>query len=136
MNSDDLNDGYKPKYKDTSDQFHSIFRLVRHLDGMIPANFRLLVFNGDVDVVCNFLGTSWHMERVATRAQMTAGERTAWRFRDQLAGFVQNYSLGISPGNTLALDVLVIKVNSWASFSFRADKRKRRGRLYRMKGSE
>ncbi|KAI6185307.1 Peptidase S10 domain containing protein [Aphelenchoides besseyi] len=107
--NDDLNDNYHQKYNDTFYQFQDIFRHVKQLEGVIPPNWRILIFNGDADTVCNFIGAAWFTENLAQKERMAASKRVAWRFRNQLAGFFQPYKLTISRGNTLTLDVLTIK---------------------------
>ncbi|KAI6213277.1 Lysosomal protective protein [Aphelenchoides besseyi] len=87
--NDDLNDNYHPKYNDTFYQFQDIFRHVKALEGVIPSNYRILIFNGDVDTVCNFIGAAWFTENLAQKERMAASRRVAWRFRNQLAGFFQ-----------------------------------------------
>ena len=67
-------------------------------------NFRFLIYNGDVDTVCNYLGDSWFIESLAQAYSVTGGDRNPWLFAEQMAGFVQNYKF-----KSLSIDVLTVK---------------------------
>uniref|UniRef100_S4RGP6 Carboxypeptidase n=1 Tax=Petromyzon marinus TaxID=7757 RepID=S4RGP6_PETMA len=54
--------------------------------------YRILLYNGDVDMACNFLGEEWFVESLQ---QKVAVERRPWLFEDgssQIAGFVKEFS--------------------------------------------
>ncbi|XP_071785097.1 lysosomal protective protein-like [Asterias amurensis] len=51
-------------------------------------NYRALLYNGDADIVCNFLGDQKFVEELG---QPVLGNRRAWRYRTQVAGFVKEY---------------------------------------------
>uniref|UniRef100_A0A914E5G4 Uncharacterized protein n=1 Tax=Acrobeloides nanus TaxID=290746 RepID=A0A914E5G4_9BILA len=104
----DLYNAYNVTYRDTFDVFIDIFDLLKNLDNVIK-NFRIIVYNGDVDTVCNFLGDMWHMENIANKYNFTRNSRLQWKFRDQLAGYHQPYSKQIGANNLLTLDVLTVK---------------------------
>uniref|UniRef100_A0A915B1Y1 Uncharacterized protein n=1 Tax=Parascaris univalens TaxID=6257 RepID=A0A915B1Y1_PARUN len=74
-------------------------------------NFRILIYNGDLDTVCDFLGDAWHVSALAKQLHMQSTNRVQWSFRNQLAGFVQRYY-----NNRTAIDVLTVKVGSRKSF--------------------
>uniref|UniRef100_A0A7E4ZRA9 Carboxypeptidase n=1 Tax=Panagrellus redivivus TaxID=6233 RepID=A0A7E4ZRA9_PANRE len=70
-------------------------------------NFRILVYNGDVDTVCNFLGDAKFIDGVAKTHDFTpAPSRDVWFFRNAVAGFNQRYT---SNDTTFLIDVLTIK---------------------------
>uniref|UniRef100_A0A914V0N0 Carboxypeptidase n=1 Tax=Plectus sambesii TaxID=2011161 RepID=A0A914V0N0_9BILA len=90
---------YKVKYSDTTSLFQYIINNVK-----IP-NFRILVYNGDVDTICNYLGDSWHIRDLASSSNMKSQPRTPWTFRNQIAGYVQRYT----GQSSLTIDVLTVK---------------------------
>jgi hypothetical protein len=49
------------------------------------------------------------MDNVANKNGMKAENRTAWKFRNQVAGYGQRYSRKISEESTLSIDVLTVK---------------------------
>ncbi|CAH1270156.1 CTSA [Branchiostoma lanceolatum] len=53
--------------------------------------YRVLLYNGDTDMACNFLGNQWFVESLGLQEQI---QRRAWLFnngKDQIAGFVKEY---------------------------------------------
>ncbi|TKR94728.1 hypothetical protein L596_008982 [Steinernema carpocapsae] len=69
-------------------------------------NFRILVYNGDVDTVCNFLGDAQFIDEVVTDKSnpgFTKSQRHPWMFRSKTGGFVQRTK------GPLSIDVLTIK---------------------------
>ncbi|KIH65560.1 hypothetical protein ANCDUO_04118 [Ancylostoma duodenale] len=74
-------------------------------------NFRFLIYNGDVDTMCNYLGDSWHMRDVANENKLKAGPRDPWFFsgNNQVGGFVQRYSGIGGQGVSVTVDVLTVK---------------------------
>uniref|UniRef100_A0A914PJT4 Serine carboxypeptidase n=1 Tax=Panagrolaimus davidi TaxID=227884 RepID=A0A914PJT4_9BILA len=70
------------------------------------SSVRILVYNGDVDTVCNFLGDAKFIDGVAKNHGFTVDiPRKRWWFRDNVAGFFQRYS----GGNNFQIDVLTVK---------------------------
>lgn len=53
-----------------------------------PRNLTLLVYNGDVDTVCNFLGDEWFVDDLNQKVIM---DYAPWRVANQIAGFVKHY---------------------------------------------
>ncbi|XP_038067408.1 lysosomal protective protein-like [Patiria miniata] len=51
-------------------------------------NYRALIYNGDADDVCNFLGDQ---KFAASLNQTELGERRPWMYEGQVAGFVKEY---------------------------------------------
>jgi len=84
---------YTRTYFDMADTFSYILQ---------NSNIRILIYNGDVDLVCNFLGDQWFVERqVAPQNKLQVQKpRTAWNYRKQIAGFVKRYE---------RLDLLTVK---------------------------
>jgi len=57
------------------------------------SQIRILIYNGDVDLVCNFLGDQWFIERqVAPQNKLQVlKQRASWTHRSQIAGFVKHF---------------------------------------------
>ncbi|XP_028842958.1 lysosomal protective protein-like [Denticeps clupeoides] len=55
---------------------------------LLQKNLQLLVYNGDVDMACNFLGAKWFVDSLNLQALTQYGP---WYFEDQIAGYVQQY---------------------------------------------
>ncbi|WKX93406.1 hypothetical protein Q1695_011013 [Nippostrongylus brasiliensis] len=62
--SDDVSHQYNATYRTTNAFFDYVLKNVQ------TPNFRFLIFSGDVDFVCNFLGSSWHVYDVAKAANL------------------------------------------------------------------
>ena len=51
-----------------------------------------MIYNGDVDIVCNFLGDEWFGHAVAKRNNLSELlKRRAWVFENQLGGSQQRF---------------------------------------------
>lgn len=79
--SDILN--YQTIYDDMTPQYRKILK----------AGKRVLVYNGDVDMACNFLGDEWFVDRLQLPVVKKRGE---WFYQDenktkQVAGFVKQF---------------------------------------------
>uniref|UniRef100_A0AC34F8S9 Carboxypeptidase n=1 Tax=Panagrolaimus sp. ES5 TaxID=591445 RepID=A0AC34F8S9_9BILA len=61
-----LNENYPVTYNDTTDVFKYIIQVATNRQQFVK-NFRILIYNGDVDTVCNFLGDSWHIDNIASQ---------------------------------------------------------------------
>ncbi|CAJ0932205.1 unnamed protein product, partial [Mesorhabditis belari] len=93
---------YWNDYADTTQFFDDIIKKAE-LAGQ--PNFRMLIYNGDVDTVCNYLGGAWHLQNIAEKNGFnTNSSRQRWYYADQTAGFVQRYTKG-----GLVIDVLTVK---------------------------
>lgn len=55
---------------------------------LINAGVRGLIYNGDVDMACNFLGDEWFANSLGFKVKESYEE---WKFNDQVAGFVKYY---------------------------------------------
>uniref|UniRef100_A0AC35GIZ0 Serine carboxypeptidase n=1 Tax=Panagrolaimus sp. PS1159 TaxID=55785 RepID=A0AC35GIZ0_9BILA len=93
-----LYNNYKLTYDDMSPYFDIMIKNM--------SSVRILVYNGDVDTVCNFLGDAKFIDGVAKNHGFTVDiPRKRWWFRDNVAGFFQRYS----GGNNFQIDVLTVK---------------------------
>uniref|UniRef100_A0A4W4ETJ1 Carboxypeptidase n=1 Tax=Electrophorus electricus TaxID=8005 RepID=A0A4W4ETJ1_ELEEL len=79
-----VNLNYKRLYMDVTKQY------LKLLGGM---KYRILVYNGDVDMACNFLGDEWFVESLQQQVQV---KRRTWLFfngkSQQVGGFVKEFS--------------------------------------------
>lgn len=94
----DLYAKYKVTYLNMSEQFNSMIKNNKN------PNFRILVYNGDIDTVCNYLGDSWFIDEVGTNNKLTKNNRTRWYFRKEVGGFVQTYK-----GQNIKIHVLTVR---------------------------
>ncbi|KAL6735400.1 hypothetical protein Aduo_005845 [Ancylostoma duodenale] len=105
----DCNDPMYADYHLTYNSTNQFFKYV--LQNTKVPNFRFLIYNGDVDTMCNYLGDSWHMRDVANENKLKAGPRDPWFFsgNNQVGGFVQRYSGIGGQGVSVTVDVLTVK---------------------------
>jgi cathepsin A (carboxypeptidase C) len=104
-----LNANYPVKYNDTTEIFKYIINVATNNTQFVK-NFRILIYNGDVDTVCNFLGDSWHIDNIANQMNLTTMDRNPWVFRHQYAGYHQPYYTSYNNGtNNFTIDVLTVK---------------------------
>uniref|UniRef100_A0A7E4VI92 Carboxypeptidase n=1 Tax=Panagrellus redivivus TaxID=6233 RepID=A0A7E4VI92_PANRE len=109
--NDPLNENYPVKYVDTYDIFVDIINIATDPAEYVK-DFRILIYNGDVDTVCNFLGDAWHFDNIAQNTNLTVLQRKPWLFRSQLAGFHQPYYTTYDTASGKAnftLDVVTVK---------------------------
>ncbi|CAD6194377.1 unnamed protein product [Caenorhabditis auriculariae] len=101
---DSIYNSYKLKYDKTNDFFNRIIKNTK-------SDFRFLVYNGDVDTVCNYLGDARHIAQVASDNGLTTNKRKAWFYSDnqQLAGYYQTYSGKSLSGSKVLIDVVTVK---------------------------
>ncbi|KAL4624345.1 lysosomal protective protein isoform X1 [Arapaima gigas] len=82
--SADVNLKYKRLYKDVKEQYLKLLGRLK---------YRVLVYNGDVDMACNFLGDEWFVESLQQEVQVN---RRTWLFNtgvnQQVGGFVKEFS--------------------------------------------
>ena len=50
--------------------------------------YRGLVYNGDTDMACNFLGDEWFVESLGLKVKT---ERKPWKVNSQIAGFTKEF---------------------------------------------
>lgn len=71
----------------------------------------MLIYNGDVDSVCNFIGDEWFVWDLAKKIPMNVSNRIPWTFQEQkqyapqIAGYHRNFTNG-----PLHIDLLTVKV--------------------------
>ncbi|CAD5227832.1 unnamed protein product [Bursaphelenchus okinawaensis] len=95
--NDTINVIYKQQHNDTGEVFDKI------IDSQYP--LRVLVYNGDVDLACNFLGDQWLVERVAKKHDLkTSRSYNAWTVRTQIAGYEKQFS-----NKNFSIDLLTVK---------------------------
>ncbi|KAK0421986.1 hypothetical protein QR680_007302 [Steinernema hermaphroditum] len=92
---------YIVKYTTTTDFF---YRMIDSVTKLPEKNFRILVYNGDVDTVCNFLGDAKFIAKIAKDKGLTGAKRQTWFFRKKTGGFVQTYK-----SSSISIDVLTVK---------------------------
>ncbi|CAI5441722.1 unnamed protein product [Caenorhabditis angaria] len=101
---DSIYNNYVLTYNTTNQFFKNIITNVK-------TDFRFLIYNGDVDTVCNYLGDAYHIKKVAEENNLTTNSRTPWFYSDnrQLAGYVQTYTGQNANNATITIDVLTVK---------------------------
>ena len=83
--SEEVNSMYTTKYATMRDQY-------KHILGV--QNLRIMVYNGDVDMACNFLGDEWFVDSLN---QPLTSPRKSWHYTpdgstiQQVAGFFKSY---------------------------------------------
>ncbi|KAK6053236.1 hypothetical protein COOONC_09258 [Cooperia oncophora] len=105
--SDKIYDNYHITFNTTYSFFDYVLKNVK------TPNFRFLIYNGDVDTVCNYLGDAWHMRDVAQAANLKSSPRQSWFFsrNNQVAGFYQRLQwTQWELGANVTIDVLTVKV--------------------------
>ncbi|XP_072374734.1 lysosomal protective protein-like [Scyliorhinus torazame] len=55
---------------------------------LLSKGLRALVYNGDIDMVCNFLGDNWFVQSLNQKKTM---DYQPWIYRNQIAGFYERY---------------------------------------------
>ncbi|XP_036399622.1 cathepsin A-like isoform X1 [Megalops cyprinoides] len=76
--SDDVGSQYVNKYRTVRDVYLKLLGL----------GVRALVYNGDTDMACNFLGDQWFVEQLNMK---TTASYQRWLFDSQIAGFYQQF---------------------------------------------
>ncbi|XP_066482554.1 lysosomal protective protein [Tiliqua scincoides] len=77
--------GYKRLYTKMNDQYLKLLSTMK---------YRILLYNGDVDMACNFLGDEWFVESLGQKVEVS---RRPWTYSDengqqQIGGFVKEFS--------------------------------------------
>ncbi|RXG71954.1 hypothetical protein Avbf_03026 [Armadillidium vulgare] len=67
-----------------------VFNNARYLQTLHDNNIRGVLYNGDVDMACNFLGNQWDIEELEFE---DLGPSYQWHVNGQIAGFVKRYEL-------------------------------------------
>uniref|UniRef100_A0A8C1G8K7 Si:ch211-122f10.4 n=1 Tax=Cyprinus carpio TaxID=7962 RepID=A0A8C1G8K7_CYPCA len=70
-------------------QYHTIYETVKDVyEKLLALGLRALVYNGDTDMACNFLGDQWFVEQLGQKAST---QYQPWIFDKQIAGFYQQF---------------------------------------------
>ncbi|XP_053103772.1 lysosomal protective protein isoform X2 [Hemicordylus capensis] len=77
--------GYKRLYTKMNDQYLKLLSAMK---------YRILVYNGDIDMACNFLGDEWFVDSLRQKVEVT---RRPWVYsdedgQDQIGGFVKEFT--------------------------------------------
>ncbi|KAM4587749.1 lysosomal protective protein [Odontesthes bonariensis] len=82
--SAEVNLNYGRLYMDVRKQYLKLLSALK---------YRILVYNGDVDMACNFLGDEWFVESLQQQAEV---QRRTWLYEDvdghQVGGFVKEFN--------------------------------------------
>ncbi|KAI2662412.1 Lysosomal protective protein [Labeo rohita] len=70
-------------------QYHTIYETVKDVyQKLLALGLRALVYNGDTDMACNFLGDQWFVEQLGQKASTLY---KPWISDNQIAGFYQQF---------------------------------------------
>uniref|UniRef100_A0A671MA78 Carboxypeptidase n=1 Tax=Sinocyclocheilus anshuiensis TaxID=1608454 RepID=A0A671MA78_9TELE len=70
-------------------QYHTIYETVKDVyEKLLALGLRALVYNGDTDMACNFLGDQWFVEQLGHKAST---QYQPWIYEKQIAGFYQQF---------------------------------------------
>ncbi|CAJ0581596.1 unnamed protein product, partial [Mesorhabditis spiculigera] len=97
--SDPIYQQYTVTYNDQTQFFERFFKANTN------TKFRFLVYNGDVDTVCNYLGDAWFIADYAAAHAIKADDRIDWYFAGQTAGYSQRYN----DNSGVTIDVVTVK---------------------------
>lgn len=82
--SAEVNLKYRREYMDVKAQYLALLTALK---------YRILVYNGDVDMACNFMGDEWFVESLKQQVQV---QRRVWLYEGddgkQVGGFVKEFS--------------------------------------------
>jgi len=77
--NDEVNYNFQRQYADMKQQYQAL----------LGAGVRALVYNGDVDMACNYLGDQWFIEALGLK---TVEGRRMWHSGGQVGGFVKRFA--------------------------------------------
>uniref|UniRef100_F1KPY0 Carboxypeptidase n=1 Tax=Ascaris suum TaxID=6253 RepID=F1KPY0_ASCSU len=98
----EMNNNYQQQHNDTTSVFQSI------ITSKYP--LRILIYNGDTDAACNFLGDEWFIEKLAKTNRMTSTSRTEWNYThpggylSRVGGWVKTFNM-----QNITIDLLTVK---------------------------
>ncbi|VDM47719.1 unnamed protein product [Toxocara canis] len=101
----DLNTNYLQQHNDTTSVFQSI------INSKYP--IRILIYNGDADAACNFLGDEWFIEKLAKANNMQSTKRQEWNYthpggyNPRIAGYLKTFTF-----SQITVDLLTVKGGS------------------------
>ncbi|MFH4980652.1 hypothetical protein AB6A40_007361 [Gnathostoma spinigerum] len=93
-----VSEAYEGTYHETAPIYKDI------IDNLNGAEFRVLIYNGDMDLVCNARGADKFGKILAKKLELVRGPRNPWYFRGNLAGYQKSYTNG-----KVTVDVLTVK---------------------------
>ncbi|TKR81558.1 hypothetical protein L596_015409 [Steinernema carpocapsae] len=95
--NDEINEQYIQQHNDTGSVFDHI--------AYTGYPLRVLIYNGDIDTACNFLGDQWFVETFAKRSGLNEVKKYGeWDFESVIAGYWKRYN-----GGSLQVDLLTVK---------------------------
>ncbi|KAI6174188.1 Lysosomal protective protein [Aphelenchoides besseyi] len=93
----DINLMYQQQHNDTSDVFDDIINSGHPL--------RIMIYNGDVDLACNFIGDQWFVEKTAKRNGLSSSKpHSPWMLRGEIAGYAKQFA-----GGSTSIDLVTVK---------------------------
>ncbi|CAB3404477.1 unnamed protein product [Caenorhabditis bovis] len=104
--NDRMYDDYKMKYQDMTPFFEQIFR------NLTGKSFQILIYNGDVDIACNYLADQYFVRNLAKRnAFKKTQSHQPWYYSKNrvIGGYFMRYE-GSNPLTThISIDVITVK---------------------------
>jgi cathepsin A (carboxypeptidase C) len=98
MCSDSVQSQYVRQYNDTTQFFNQMINA--QLD-----NFKILLYNGDVDFICNHIGNQWFVEALAASNSLQVSQQhQPWYYRNQTAGYLKEFQKG-----SVTIDLVTVK---------------------------
>ncbi|GMR32845.1 hypothetical protein PMAYCL1PPCAC_03040, partial [Pristionchus mayeri] len=70
-----------------------------------PLDLRVLLYNGDIDDICQLQQAQWFVETLASKHGWTASDRTEWHYRGVIGGYQTSYTTD----KKFTLDLLTVK---------------------------
>ncbi|XP_067906064.1 lysosomal protective protein-like [Heterodontus francisci] len=72
-----------------SENYHRLYSSMRRIyQKLLKKNLRALVYNGDTDMACNFLGGNWFVQNLNQKKTV---DYQSWICNDQIAGYYEQY---------------------------------------------
>ncbi|XP_078688786.1 lysosomal protective protein-like [Branchiostoma floridae x Branchiostoma belcheri] len=73
---------------EVGDQYTTVYSTMHDQYLALLPKYRALVYNGDTDMACNFLGDQWFVESLK---QPVLAARKPWTYNNQVAGFIKQF---------------------------------------------
>ncbi|GMT37310.1 hypothetical protein PFISCL1PPCAC_28607, partial [Pristionchus fissidentatus] len=95
--SDDVANEYKSQYFDMRPFFRKMIEWGQP--------FKFLIYNGDIDMTCNFLSGQWFAEDIAKEYDMELSKAYAqWKYLQQIGGYAEQFKY-----KNITIDVVTVK---------------------------